>query len=192
MRMVSQAGNLFWLCETLLLLFSCKILLNQFIHFGGYPVPIELTNSLPWARWVPASRMCLQCHKQPDNTCALRERHRSKALWQVWAECWWCKWMKTELETAVQQKGIEEHRKGFWCNQLQKAKGIKWAGLCSHATSWSCWESQDYRELQGANPHRGERKVFFKGNGHHLANPSLWELGMQFTKKRLCKIFKIV
>lgn len=42
-----ESGNLFWHCETLLLLFSCKILLNQFTHFRGYPVPIELKQRIP-------------------------------------------------------------------------------------------------------------------------------------------------
>lgn len=45
-----------------------------------------------------------------------------------------------------------------------------------------------------ANPHggkilEGRGKYFFEGNGHHLANPSLWELEYPIHKGKIASSF---
>lgn len=176
-----ESGKLFGLCETLLLLFSWKILLNKFNHFGGYPVPVELKQPIPsLSQMSPGLRECLQRHNQPRSSWALREgprrRHCPRCEQSVVGQG-----MKPELQTAA--AGME-HRRGSGESSCRKPRGEHGcaAMLPAAATNWSCWEAQDHRELQGANPHggkilEGRGKYFFEGNGHHRANLSLWEWG---------------
>lgn len=103
----AESRNLFCFCETLVTLFLQNT--SEPVH----PVPVELNRTIPSSSQLsPGPRMCLQCHKQPNNSWALGgdtgARHCPRCEQSLVG-----KGMKTQVQAAAQQQGTEQHRRGF-------------------------------------------------------------------------------
>lgn len=205
MRMVSQAtsfGSVKYFCYC----FPAKHFWTSSCTYAG-TVSVELKQLISSLSQTSTGLEDLSALPQPTKSCQHMNRTMEGIEEQGTASGfensgWWYKWMETELETTPQQKETEDQSRSFLGNKIHKAMKIRWACMCSHAascrvTGWSCWEAQDYRELQGANSHwrniLGDRwKYFFTGSGLHQATVSLRELGCAIHKGKTLQKFLIV